>query len=93
MSLIVLSEPKSRTARNAGGLETGTWFMDPDGNLMAVLIDDRTDEKRVASLGGHGTPFIARQPVRHFAVGKVVGTGTVLQVVGPVPLGGQENGR
>lgn len=83
MSLIIVIEPKVQSAQTAGDLEPGTWFLDVEGQISAVLIDDRTQEKRVITIGAPYRPYIANAPTRSFKVGKILPVGTVLQIIQP----------
>ena len=87
MSLLVINQPKIQKAETAGELEPGTWFLDLEGQISTVLIDDRTHEKRVISFSYACSPFIASNPVRNFKVSHVLPTGTILQIVQSGGLG------
>ncbi|MCB9338430.1 MAG: hypothetical protein H6577_09905 [Lewinellaceae bacterium] len=78
---MIIREPVTQNSETAGDLEPGTWFLDLDGQISAVLIDDRTYEKRVVTVGNPERPFIASRPARSFKIGKVLPIGTVLQIV------------
>lgn len=80
MSLTVVMEPSVVTAKNANELSPGTWFMDVEGQVYIIAIDDRTNEKRVLCAGNFYRPFIVNVPLKEFEVKKVLQIGTLLQI-------------
>ena len=89
----MVHEPKCQNVRHAGELIPGTWFVDADGGLFGVMLDDRTNEKRIVSIGDFCRPFIAAVPVRSFKVSHVLKTGTVLRISEPQRIGGNNESK
>ena len=83
MSLIIIKEPETKSADTAGNLVPGTWFLDFDGHVSAILIDNRTYEKRVITVGAQDCPIIASRQARSVKVKKVLPIGTVFQIAQP----------
>ncbi len=80
MSLIIVREPETVQAVTAGELEPGTWFLDHEGEIFGVVLDDRANERRVVSVGDYCRPFIAANPIHNFKVGRVLKPGTLLTI-------------
>ena len=87
MSLILVKEPKITEVRKAQELEPGTWFIDRDGQIYVIVLDDRTHEKRVLCAGNFYKPFIVNVPLSTFDVRKVLQSGTLLQITTTVQEG------
>jgi len=83
MSLVIIKEPKEQNVQAVGEFEPGTWFLDLDGQISVVLIDERTYEKRVLVIGATCRPYIASRAPWHFRASKVLSSGTILQIVQP----------
>ena len=68
MSLTVVMEPSVIEVKNANELSIGTWFLDAQGQVYVIALDDRTNEKRVLCAGNFYRPFIVNVPLRDFEV-------------------------
>lgn len=80
MRLICVKEPLEVRAEKAGELPPGTWFVDVQNQIHVVVLDDRTNEKRVVC-AGHGVPSVIAPPSsREIPIGRVLQTGTLLQI-------------
>lgn len=80
MSLCVFSEPKNKPVNLAVDLQLGTWFLDHDNQVFVVVLDDRTNEKRILCSGNLYQPFIANISANEFSVKRVLPIGTLLQI-------------
>ena len=90
MSLILVNEPTIQEVQTAAELELGTWFLDAEGDIFGMMLDDRTNERRLVCVGGFCRPFITANSVRNFKVKKILSIGTILQITSSAPLqGGQ----
>ena len=83
MSLMILKEPKILKVSNAGGLKPGSWFQNGEGQILSILIDERTDERRVAVFDCFERPIIAKRSIRQFTVKNMLKAGTLVQIVQP----------
>ena len=72
MSLMVVKEPKVSKLKKVPELEVGTWFLDRDGQIYVLVLDDRTHEKRVLCVGNFYHPFIVNVPLNTFEVQKIL---------------------
>ena len=88
MSLILVKEPKIAKVQKAQELEPGTWFINQDGQIYVIVLDDRTHEKRVLCAGNFYKPFIVNVPLNTFVVKKILQSGTLLQITATVQTGG-----
>lgn len=88
MSLTLIKEPKLSDVKNVNELDIGTWFIDRDGQIYAVVLDDRTNEKRVLCAGNFYNPFIVNVPLKTFTVQKILQSGTLLQITSALQDGG-----
>lgn len=91
MSLIVICEPKIQNAKMASELEIGTWFLNKEGHISAILIDDRTLERRVMTIDDTNYPFITKSRIQDFKVQKILPYGTTLQIIPAGIFGEQHN--
>jgi len=76
----MISEPKLQKAQKANELELGTWFTDQYGQVFAIALDDRTNERRVFCAGDFCNPFIPNVSSQHINVGRILMPGTTLQI-------------
>lgn len=88
MSLTLVREPKISGLKKVQELGIGTWFLDKDGQIYVVVLDDRTNEKRVLSVGNFYRPFIVNVSLKTFEVQKILQSGTLLQITQAVQEGG-----
>lgn len=89
MSLTVVKEPKNTDVKKVSELEVGTWFLDKDGQIYVLVLDDRTHEKRILCAGNFYRPFIVNVPLNTFEVQKTLQSGTLLQITQVVQEGDQ----
>ncbi len=80
MSLIIFKKPKIQTQNLANELTPGTWFTDKEDQIYLVVLDDRTNEKRVLCTGHFYSPFITNISPKDFEIHKILPTGTLLQI-------------
>jgi hypothetical protein len=80
MSLTIAREPDEIQHRKATSLHPGTWFLENDGQVYVIVLDDRTHENRVLCLGNFYQPFITNLPLHTFQVSKILQVGTLLQI-------------
>jgi|GEM_PF-5799957 len=80
MSVEVFKESKPSICSKAHELDMGTWFVDRHEQVFVVVLDDRTNEKRVLCTGNQYKPFIANLSSNNFEVERVLKTGTLLQI-------------
>lgn len=80
MSVIILNEPKEIEVTRATNLLLGTWFLDSDDQIFVLALDDRTNEKRIVSLGHGCRPYITDSPIYSIKVKRTLLPGAVLQI-------------
>jgi hypothetical protein len=80
MCLTVVMEPTLIEASSASELSIGTWFLDAQGQVYVIALDDQTNEKRVLCVGNFNKPFMVNVSLKDIEVNKLLQIGTLLQI-------------
>ena len=80
MNLIYIQTPILQAKPHAHELNPGTWFIDQDYQVCAVVLDNRTDERRVFCAAISGIPYISKNLTNSYKVKQILPSGTHLLI-------------